>query len=663
MPLPAPNLDDRRFEDIVAQTKALIPRYAPAWTNLNEADPGITLIQLFAWMAETMLYRMNQVPDRNYIKFLDLIGIRLQPARPARTELTFTPSRTDVATFSVPQGTQAAAAGGAGAPVVFETDEGLIAITARLAAVQTFDGFEYSIQTTANQSDGQKYPPFGPRAAQGAALLLGFDSPIAFPSDPIDLAVYIDAALTAPGPVHCSALAGVAPPAGIVWEYWNGSLWQAGSLNRDETRAFTRNGHITVQVDGSDLPKAVLGLVAESLYWIRARLDSTAYDQAPSIDTIVTNTVRVTQAITVTDEILGGSNGQTNQTFRLANAPVIVLDNPYPVTGADTGTVKILSLRLEVDEGSGFAAWQEVADFYSSTEHDSHYTLDRSTGEVLFGARIPVANPANPNGNIVARQYRFGGGAAGNVGAGVIAQIQTFVDNAKGVTNRLAAAGGSDTETLDQARLRAPQEIKSRDRAVTAEDFEFLAGETPGVRIARAKALPLSHPKFTGAPIPGVVSVIVIPDSHAPKPSPSQTTLEAVCAWLNNARLLTSELYVVPPVYRKVRIDVNLIARPDADLGAVRKDVAGRLDTFFHALTGGDDGQGWPFGGTIFYSSVYRVILQAAGVSRISDNQLVIWLDDERQQFCRDVDINAGEVLYSDTHQIAVQYDAAKRST
>src|SRR5690349_19665567 len=117
MPLTAPNLDNRQFADIVAEAKTLIPRYAPEWTNFNETDPGITLVELFGWMTEILVYRLNQVPDRNYIKFLQLIGIELEPARPASTELTFSLSRDNLSVI-VPLGTQVAAQNSTGQPVI-----------------------------------------------------------------------------------------------------------------------------------------------------------------------------------------------------------------------------------------------------------------------------------------------------------------------------------------------------------------------------------------------------------------------------------------------------------------------------------------------------------------------------------------------------------------
>src|SRR5689334_13734582 len=161
MPLPAPNLDNRRFDDILAEAKSLIPRYAPAWTDYNESDPGIALLELFAWMTDILIYRLNQVPELNYVKFLELIGISPIPAQPARAELTFTLSRPDLGSVTIPQNTQVATSGGgANPPIVFETDEALIALGAALKAVQSFDGFSYTVETTKNSTPGQWFYPF-----------------------------------------------------------------------------------------------------------------------------------------------------------------------------------------------------------------------------------------------------------------------------------------------------------------------------------------------------------------------------------------------------------------------------------------------------------------------------------------------------------------------
>jgi len=665
MPLVAPNLDDRQFADIVAEAKTLIPRYAPEWTNFNETDPGITLVELFAWMTEILVYRLNKVPDRNYIKFLQLIGIELEPAQPARAELTFTLARPDISTVIVPSGTQVAAQGSTGQPVVFETDQALIAMGAQLTQIETSDGFGYTLQTKKNIAQGQSFYPFGPKPQPGNALLLGFSSPKALPTEQINLAVTLFQDGLTPPVMKCGTA--IPPPATLVWEYYDGALWQFINIDSDGTRAFSQAGHVLFPGPGNlakTAPKSNVFL-ADGLYWIRARVQSASYEMPPQISAIRTNTISATQAITFTDEVLGTSNGLPNQTFQVANTPVMVLDTPVQVTNSDGVKISVLSLRLEIDEGQGFMVWQEVDDFFSSGPNDRVFTIDRNTGVITTGTgehgRIPVINQTSTDPNVVARSYRAGGGIQGNVAANSITQPQTSVPSVDTVKNYDPATGGTDEESVADAKLRATLALQSKDRAVTPEDFQYLATQAPGANVKRAFALALFHPNFPNGPIPGVVTVIVVPNSPDPAPTPNQTTLKAVCAYLDTHRLLTSEVYVVGPVYRKIKIQVQLAVDPSFDLATVKNTVQSNLTTFFDPLKGGTDGTGWPFGGTIYYSDVYRVIIQTSGVQRIQDNQLLIFLDDQLQTFCRDVPIKSGELLYNDPagHEVDVSYSTS----
>ncbi len=659
MPLQAPQLDDHAFADIVAQAKLLIPRYAPEWTNFNESDPGITLMELFAWMTEITNYRLNQVPDLNYIKFLQLIGIELQAAQPASAEVTFSLSRPDLVSVIVPKGTQVAAAGGAGTPLLFETDDALVAIGAVLAALQSFDGTSYSNITNQNANAGQSFYPFGQKAQPGSALLLGFSSPAAFPTDQINLAVNLFGDPLSQPVLKSGAM--LPPPATLAWEYWNGAAWVAINLDSDGTRAFTQDGHVFFPGPGSSVAQAAIGRVTAPLYWFRARLAASTYEMPPRLAAIRTNTTSATQALTFSDEVMGSSDGTPNQIFNVVNTPVVALSSPQKVTNPDGSIVKVLSLRLEVDEGQGFMVWQEVDDFFSAEQDDRVFTFNTNTGAATFGdgehGRIPAAFSS---GNIVARTYRSGGGSQGNVGALTITQIQTSVPSVNAVTNYGPATGGTDEETVADAKLRASGALKSNDRAVTSEDFQTLATLAPGANVKRAFAMPLHHPSYPDGQIPGVVTVVVVPNSQDPSPTPNQTTMQAVCTYLDQHRLLTSEVYVAGPVYRKVKIAVQLVVDPATDLATVKNNVQATLNTFFNPLTGGNDGTGWPFGGPIYYSDVYRKIFTIDGVIRIQDNQLLMYLDDQLQVFCRDVAINNGELLYNDPqgHQVEVSYSA-----
>jgi len=84
MPILPPSLDDRRFDDLVEDLIARIPAHTPEWTNPRQGDPGRTLIDLFAWLGDALLYRANLIPERQRLVFLKLLGMGLKPAQPAR---------------------------------------------------------------------------------------------------------------------------------------------------------------------------------------------------------------------------------------------------------------------------------------------------------------------------------------------------------------------------------------------------------------------------------------------------------------------------------------------------------------------------------------------------------------------------------------------------
>ena len=157
MAIPVPNLDDRRFQDLVDEAKRRIPRYCPEWTDHNVSDPGITLIELFAWMTEQYIFRLNQTPARNLLTFLNLIGMQLQPAQPARGDVTFTLSAAPVAgrRVIIPMWTEVATER-------TETEEAIIFTTDRDAEVlppkphwllTTLDGQEFQDRSAALRED------------------------------------------------------------------------------------------------------------------------------------------------------------------------------------------------------------------------------------------------------------------------------------------------------------------------------------------------------------------------------------------------------------------------------------------------------------------------------------------------------------------------------
>jgi predicted phage baseplate assembly protein len=371
--------------------------------------------------------------------------------------------------------------------------------------------------------------------------------------------------------------------------------------------------------------------------WVRARA-AAPLEVAPEVSGLHLNTTRATAATTASPEVLGTSAGRPNETFKLKRAPVLI----DPTTGQPELTVELLDAT-----GTRREVWQRSVDFYGAGRDSQVYLLDPGTGVLTFGdgvnGRIPVAGS-----RIIASHYRVGGGAAGNVSAGTITALKTALPQVRSVSNLRGSAGGSDAETLEEAKLRAPQLLRTRDRAVAASDFADLAMRTPGVDLRSARALPLTAldlsttPPTTVEDVPGAVTVVVLPNNEQATPQPSEEQMRLICAYLNERRLITTELYVTGPRYVDItELRAEILATSDAELKKVQDTCRGALERYFHPLTGGErpvDGSepaGWPVGGAIYVGNVFDLLLGLPGVARVAE--LAIGIEGQPADDCSDV--------------------------
>lgn len=635
MPLQAPDLDTRTFEDLFREARLRIPRYAPEWTDFNESDPGITLLQLYAWLTESILYQLNRVPERNYVKFLQLLGLEREPARPAVAQLTFT-AQPGARVEPVPAGAQVAAqAPEGGPPLIFETDEGFTPIAQPLTEVLVFDGTGLRDVTAASAADGTAFAPLGWVPQVGSALYLGFaaepppfERP--FPRE-LRLRVFLPVASAQGRAERCGAEP-PGPPVELVWEFKPGpqvQRWRPLDLFADGSAGFTREGDVLLEGPVGIEP-ALVGPVEEPRYWLRCRLAAGGYPggRGPEIDLLRPNTVSARNLATVRDEVLGESEGLPGQLFSSARRPLVAGSLSLWVEGDD----------LEAEE------WMEVADFLASGPDEPHYTLNANSGEVRFGdgerGRIPPAGA-----EIVARRYRYGGGAAGNVAAGAISAPLTPLPGVERVENVRPAVGGRDEQSVEELKLFAPRALRSQRRAVGAQDFATLAQASGGVD--RATALALAHPDHPGVEVPGAVTVVVLPDNGGVPPRPSPELLRHVCNALEPHRLLTTEVYVREPDYLAVGVEVRLAVRPDAAFDAVAREVAAALDGYL-------DPRRWAFGEDLYPTGLYDVILDVPGVVAVESLALAV---DGRphEPLTRSVRVPPGGLVYGVDHRIVVE--------
>lgn len=650
MPLQSPKLDDRDFNALFAELKKLIPRYSPEWTDHNDSDPGITLLQLFAYLGDLMIYRLNQVPDKNYVEFLRLIGVQLQPAAAASTLLTFTLAE-GADTAYIPAGTQVQGDGGGEDPLVFETQADLLATESALKRIATGpagsltllgdppDGYPVGMAP-----DGASFTPFGDTPVAGMALYLGFSLALSRGQDLKLHLIQPEADPDELGPATAGGWVGPATaanqaPAALVWEYLSGGSWQALDRVIDTTAGLTRTGEVRFRVpgsmDASDLELEDLVVAEETCCWLRVRLEATEYETPPRLRAVLPNSVTAAHAATIASDVMGRSDGEPGQTFTLRYPPALA------------GT-----LELAVEEDGEMVAWTEVSDFFASEPADRHYTLDPATGTVTFGDGSRGRIPAN-RAAIEAVTYKQGGGTAGNVAALTLTSLRSSLTRVQEVTNPLPATGGDDTETLAAAMARAPRELRTFQRAVTQADYEAHALAAPGGRVARARVLPLTHPDFPGVSYPGTVTVVVVPYSEEPRPWPATATLQEVRNYLETVRTITAEVYVAAPKYRQVSVTAEIGTADGADPGAVQDACLATVDSFFHALTGGRDGTGWPWGGTIYFSDVMARLMELDGVRRVYG--LTIRVDGQEQDQCADVELQDQELTCPGEHTITIR--------
>jgi uncharacterized phage protein gp47/JayE len=693
MSLEAPRLDDRTFKRIFEELQARIPQYAPEWTDRNLSDPGITLLQLFSWLGEMILYRLNRVPERNYIEFLRLIGVQRKPAVPAKVLLTFTPSSSAITPLVIASGTRVGATAPAipasslqtssatteeeEEPPLFETDFGINVIVGSLSTVAVFDGINIRDRTIENSEVGQSFEPFGFGLTENSWFALGLDVANNFPTDELCLTVRVYDDPHEISERSCpSAGLNASAPAQLIWEYWSSGDWLELEVLKDETNALTQSGHIFFMGPNDIARRAYTGVSEDTLFWLRCRLLSQQYESRPLLDSVLINSVTATAIATAVDETAGSSNGQAGQTFSVKKTPVhaentVTRGDIISLASVSTASqtdiereADDLKLRdaeyskgflLEIDESSeiGPRPWLEVGNFLNSMPEDRHYTLDRSAGLITFGdgnqGRIPTAG----SNNIIARHYRYGGGASTNAAADTVTDLHSAVSGIEKVTNLWAAEGGTDEESVDDTKARAPEEFKARYRAVSSEDFELLARKTPGARIRRAHALPLYHPQFPEAEVPGVVTVIVIPESDDPRPVPSDYTMQEVCAYLRERRLLTAEVIVAPPNYRHIKIETTVLAHATYDPARARANVDKALNRYLHPLWGGADEQGWPIGEDVLYSEVFRVVLNVEGVQTIDNLRIIA--DGFYLEACESASVANDQLVYSDGHDVSVR--------
>jgi hypothetical protein len=702
MALPYPVLDDRSYEQLLAELRARIPVYTPLWTDLGESDPGITLLELVAHLGESLLYRFNQIPDQTRLWLLRLLQVTPYPPQRATGLVTFgleggpgappalvplgttvtagavpfrtgndiavvpaavtavTKSRADEPTDPVlleeyrqlldladvdPSAaapyTEAVLRRDAGQPGLEELDVRPAVDRCLWVAVQAPDG----APGTTDEQRTALLDPHGPLALN--PLVLGF---AVVAEDPAGGAVVLPAqtaGASAPGGITAVAGSGTTGPdsatgamdvgigpqqlvpgaerPGAVDDPVDSSLiWQVSTVSgeypqlsvvRDTTSGLAASGVVALQLPPArfadlgvpPLDEADLGGIGDTpprlegrppaLFWLRA-FPREGVPEIGRLAWVGVNAADVEQVAQAPLELLGTGQGISHQELALAN-----------------GAVVAGSLQVEVREDDVWQPWTVVESLAAGGPGDRHLSLDAAAGRVqcgdgVRGRVLPAGAPVRAVG------YRYGGGTRGNVAPKAISGVLD-VDGVR-VENPVPTTGGEEGESISRALERIPGELSRQNRAVVADDFRALA-LIPGV--GRAECLPHFDPATRDTDAAGVVTVMVWPTRdprHPDAPTADSTLLRAVFEQLDPRRLVTTELYVVPPVYRPVAVSVGIAVKPGYSAIGVRRWVDLVLHQYLSPLPPfGPEGAGWPLGRRVHGPELEAAVLQVEGVDYV----------------------------------------------
>jgi Baseplate J-like protein len=702
MPLTIPQIDDRNYQQLLDEALARIPVHNPEWTNFNKSDPGVTIIEVFAFLTENLLYRSNQIPERNRVKFLSLLGVPLRPASSARGLVAFSNDRGPAQTFTLNAGLEVRAG-----QVPFRTELGIDVLPVEAQVYYKRRLSDPSPQVS--EYYRQLYASYG--AAQPTTFQLYQTVPLTtregdevdLGADTVDGSLWVALMVRATDKPYPAAIAaareaiagrtlalGIVPslsdarsrlaPGGrdnpegaALLQFLMPKVQADGTLEKDPTGTpvpryrlldsgsaadvLSEPGVVQLALPAAselrlwenldpleagvgDLPPALedTNLSERLITWVRVR--PTAAVPARLL-WVGINTAPVTQRAHVSNELLPAGTGEPDQSVTLTNTPV--------VPG---------SVRLTVTAQGRASGWQETDDLLSAgpevpvpdprlppgsplppARPSEVFTLDPESGQLRFGDGVRGKRP--PRGATLRADYDYGVGAAGNVGPGSINAGASLPAGIR-VTNPVRTWRGARGETVAEGEKQIARYVQHRDRLVSLSDFESIVMRAPGVDIGRVEIIPAYNPELVPnepGDAPGAVTVMVIPSYDPAQPSaplPDKLFLDAVCAYLDPRRLVTTEIFLRGPVYKPIWISIGINVVAGVGVAQVREAVRRTALSFLAPLPerGAAEGvsqaqagvpepvgerKGWPLRKPVVDRELLAVVSRVGGVLSVND--------------------------------------------
>ncbi len=605
--LPDIHLDQITFEEMLEQAKNRIAGCYPEWTDFNYHDPGITLMELFAWLKEIQQYEMNHIGDVHRQSYLQLLG---DGTRHRWGADAFVSVRTEQTTV-LPKGTRFVASG-----IPFETEE-----IQTLPGVSVADCFARSPERkrlgrlTGEQmrmGNPAVFYPFGRKAEPGADLYIRCLGPLP-EGRVLRLTVRVHEGRQRPrNPVNKDTEALSA----FTCSFWNGSGYRPAKIVRDETFGMLFDGQILFLLEEKMAPGQVDG---EEGYFLRIRLEKSGYEMPPVVSFLDFNILKVkqkeTEAVWIPAErqeavgeyqvshdlcihgdlrvflqeeelyreipfetcrqeeqwgslffrpkedlpsgsslwVLAGRKEGWYKRHRLLGTGHGFPEECFLLEDARICQEELILLVEEADRPGYYRQWEQRLSFDRSGPEDFHYCVDGAEGRIRFGDGY---HGRPPEGKILLAACTQVRGSEGNIKAHRLRPDPKGMFSDLEADNPWKASGGRDEESLPEAFERVRRALNRPGSMVTAEDYEEAVYRTPGLRIESCRAI------FGSEGRDERVQIVVKPCSLEKRPGLTEVFVRNILRHLEPRRLLGTRILILPPQYICLSVYLEVAVRP-----------------------------------------------------------------------------------------------------
>ena len=586
MPIDNPSLDSHTFNDLLNEARKNLPIYSKTWTNYNESDPGITLLELLCWIADNQIYTLNRITKDHYMKFLKLLGESPRKPTPAKLNVSFTNYNKNT---SIPKGTKLTTRDN---EIIFETDDDLTIVPVTLKKVLTNVASE--IEEKTNLMERKFFYGFGKTPKTGNSFLLGFDTNFNKETQ-LNIGINLEENIISnkqDDDTKNTLNSTIYPSCQIQWKYLkkyeqnnNNPDWSVLDKTFDSTFNLTRTGLVSLLIPFDKMPRCDIDGSGDKLKWISCILTYGNYEIPPKINSIKLNTVKVTQGWTKTQSI-GSSDGLPFQSFSISDKLINVM------------TVKVVDIQTQ-----NSSLWNQVDTFDSSGPDDKHYTVDISNDIIRFGDGKNGDIPSFDDEIVVTYRHGTIRKDLDLTSIRLIPAADKSVDWPSHLHHTILSSG-REPENIDEAIHRTRSNLRIPTKAVTLNDYEYIV-KNMGLAVERVAAIPDSQNN--------IINVVVTPQSSLNNPTPSPGFLRTIHEHLNKHRLLTTQINVTGPNYVQVSVSMEVEVDSTVNPLIVQNKIHDSLSNFLKPMSG-DNKQGWPFGRPVFRSEIYSIIKNIQGV-------------------------------------------------